>query len=427
MEDVVLKMHYKLHFVEVLIEDTDKTLIMDVYNDMLDAVEEENILGWPENPYLAYSFNSKLVQLRDDNDLMEMFRRLEGKTEIDIRVGSDAKPCHALLMAREVRSYAEKDDVDAVEGKPRAKLPIRTPALKPVPKPSPKLVPKPAPKPIPEPAPKPVTEPAPKPVPEPAREGGIVSPRRSARVNANQAPKHTSTDLGYVAPDEPTLPAQLRTSFAGNAVISPRTSVKVNSNPKTPTKEKDTSQAPERTSPAVVSTEPNQPVQLATPSKETAVISPRRSGRLNTRQGGQPTSPAVEHIEHTPRIDTSVATSTRRTSQTCQPRPADEASKATVPKFKIPRTTALRKGVYVRKDQTVSVEIEESNSRARRGCRSRGSTTEVTCGDESEDSDGSYVASVEDEIDEEEGLTDLEREYNAVIFSLQFVDDDYNP
>ncbi|KAK9664617.1 hypothetical protein RND81_14G056500 [Saponaria officinalis] len=247
MKDVVLKMHYKLHFVEVLIEDTDKTLIIDVYNDMLDAVEEENIVGWPENPSLAYSFKSKSVRLRDDNDLMEMFRRLEGKTEIDMWVGSDAKPCHALLMAREVRSYAEKDDVDAVEvtleskkqgkkvtleskkqGKPRAKLPIRTPALKPVPKPSPKLVPKPAPKPVPEPAPKPVTEPAPKPVPEPAREDGVVSPRRSARVNANQAPKHTSTDLGYVAPDEPASPAQLRTSSAGNAVVSPRTSVKVN-------------------------------------------------------------------------------------------------------------------------------------------------------------------------------------------------------
>ncbi|KAK9715257.1 hypothetical protein RND81_06G153300 [Saponaria officinalis] len=115
MEDVVLKMHYKVHFVEVLIEDTDRTLIIDVYNDMLDAVEEENIVGWPENPSLAYTFKSKSVRLSDDNDLMEMFRRLEGKKEIDLWIGSDAKPCHALLMAREARSYAEKDDVDAVE------------------------------------------------------------------------------------------------------------------------------------------------------------------------------------------------------------------------------------------------------------------------------------------------------------------------
>ncbi|KAK9682115.1 hypothetical protein RND81_10G051600 [Saponaria officinalis] len=311
MEDVVLKMHYKIHFFEVLIEDTDKTLIIDVYNDILDAVEEEKIVGWPENPSLAYSFKSKSVRLSDDNDLMKMFRRLEGKTEIDLWVGSDAKPFHALLMAREVRSYAEKDDVDAVEvtleskkqgkevtleskkqGKPRAKLPIRKPAPKPVPKPSPK--------PLPKPAPKPVIELAPKPVPKHAREVGVVSPRRSARVNANQAPKPTSTDLGYVEPDEPASPAQLRTPSADNAVVSPRTSVKVNSNqspkpisidlgyvePDTPAKEKDTSQAPERTSPAVVSTEPNQPVKLATPSKEKAVISPRRSGRLNTRQGG---------------------------------------------------------------------------------------------------------------------------------------------
>ncbi|KAK9756788.1 hypothetical protein RND81_01G121200 [Saponaria officinalis] len=131
--------------VDVLVEDTDRTLIIDVYNDMFDAVKEADI-EWPENPSLAYSFKSKSVRLRDDRDLLEMFERFEGKQVIDLWVGSEAKPCHALLMAREVRSYTENDGVEKDEvivlptqesknqGKPRAKLLVQRPVLKDVPK-----------------------------------------------------------------------------------------------------------------------------------------------------------------------------------------------------------------------------------------------------------------------------------------------------
>ncbi|KAK9669049.1 hypothetical protein RND81_13G105500 [Saponaria officinalis] len=219
MVDIVLKMHYKVHFVEVLVKDTDRTLIIDVYNDMIDAVEEENI-EWPENLSLAYSFNSRSVRLRSDNDLMEMFQRLEGKKVIDLCVGFEAKPCHALLMAREFRSYAKNGNVDEVEGtlerkkqgKTRAKLPVK------------------------------------RPISTPSNEVIVISPRKSGRLNTWQGSQHTPPAVGSDEPIEHPSPAHLSTPPTNNAVISPRRSVRM-----------DTSQVPKTSPAAVVSVQPNQP------------------------------------------------------------------------------------------------------------------------------------------------------------------------
>ncbi|KAK9688693.1 hypothetical protein RND81_09G004400 [Saponaria officinalis] len=384
MEGFVLKMHYKIHMVEVLVEDTDRTLIIDVYNDMFDAVKESDI-EWPENPSLAYSFKSKSMRLRDDQDLLEMFERFEGKQVIDLWDGSEAKPCHALLMAREVRSYTENDGVDKAEvivqptqesknqGKPRAKLPIQRPVRKDVAKADVVSVEPPA-------SPVQLLNPShedvvvsvqtTQPASTPSNAVAVISPRRSGRLNRMQGSQHTPPAVGSVQPIEHPSPAHVSSlPIEHPSPTCSRRSLRL-----------DTSQA----------------------SK------PTRSGRLNTRQGSQRTLPSVASSEH----------------------PAtDQASQTKVSNFKIPRTTAVRKGVYIPKGKTVSNEIQESNSRVTRGSRSRNLGTIVTGEDEidEEDSDGSYVASVDDEIDEEEGLSNLKREDNAVISTLQFVDDDYNP
>ncbi|KAK9673670.1 hypothetical protein RND81_12G182300 [Saponaria officinalis] len=406
MEGFVLKMHYKIHMVEVLVEDTDRTLIIDVYNDMFDAVEEGGI-EWPENPSLAYSFKSKSVRLRDDQDLLEMFERFEGKQVIDLWVGSEAKPCHSLLMTREVRSYTENDGVDKGEvivqptqesknqGKPRAKLPVQRPIRKDVPKAVVVSVKPPA-------SPVQLLNPShedvvvsvetTQPASTPSNAVAVISPRRSGRLNRTQGSQHTPPVVGSVQPIEHPSPAHVSSPpIEHPSPTCSRRSLRL-----------DTSQVSKPTSAHAVSVQPNQPVsplQLSNPSHEAHVISPRRSERLNIRQGSQRTLPSVASAEHPT---------------------TDQASQTKVSKFKIPRTTVVRKGVYIPKGKTVSNEIQESNSRVTRGSRSRNLGTVVTGEDEidEEDSDVSYVASVEDEIDEEEGLSDLEMEDNAIISTL---------
>lgn len=132
MENVQLKLHYKVYFVEVLVEDTDRSLLIDIYNEMFDEVEAQKI-EWPTNPSLMYSYNSRSVLLREDCDLLEMFNRLGSKKTIDLWVGDEAEPCHVLVMARQVRSYSNKEKVEMVEvnlekgkqGQRREKLPFR--------------------------------------------------------------------------------------------------------------------------------------------------------------------------------------------------------------------------------------------------------------------------------------------------------------
>ncbi|KAK9757045.1 hypothetical protein RND81_01G136800 [Saponaria officinalis] len=102
MENILLKMHLEDHVVTVKIDDTDKSLLIDVINDLYDEAEQNNV-HLPTHPSLWYTLNKKFVCLEDDNGLMEMFTRFNGKKEIDIWIGAATTPSNVLMLARKVK------------------------------------------------------------------------------------------------------------------------------------------------------------------------------------------------------------------------------------------------------------------------------------------------------------------------------------
>ncbi|KAL9235998.1 hypothetical protein vseg_010714 [Gypsophila vaccaria] len=102
MENVVLKMHYMSRFVNVKVDDTDQSQLIDVINDLYDEADSQGF-SLPNHPSLSYTYEGKSIYLRDDKGLLEMYRRCNGNKVIDIRIGSDTTPCNVLLMARQVR------------------------------------------------------------------------------------------------------------------------------------------------------------------------------------------------------------------------------------------------------------------------------------------------------------------------------------
>ncbi|XP_074270995.1 uncharacterized protein LOC141594912 [Silene latifolia] len=91
------------------------------------------------------------------------------------------------------------------------------------------------------------------------------------------------------------------------------------------------------------------------------------------------------------------------------------------------RTTALRKGLYVPKERSSGNNLAENNVIITRSSRGRGRRSLTICDSEESESDGSYVPSDEEEVDEGHGLSDLKAEDNRIISTLEYVDDDYNP
>ena len=83
----------------VYIYDTDRSLLMDVINDLYaEAAKMEVAL--PKNPTLSYSFEMKSWELLDDNGLYQMFSRFEEEEVIDIWVEEGATPSTVLQLAR---------------------------------------------------------------------------------------------------------------------------------------------------------------------------------------------------------------------------------------------------------------------------------------------------------------------------------------
>ncbi|KAH9626339.1 hypothetical protein KSS87_000571 [Heliosperma pusillum] len=109
MENVVLKMNYRGESFDVRVDDTDRVLLIDVLNDMVDEAEKQG-KPLPTNPILTYSYMMKSVEIKDDRMLMEMFSRWKEKRVFNIYVGTQIYPSHALLMARKVRANKKTDN-----------------------------------------------------------------------------------------------------------------------------------------------------------------------------------------------------------------------------------------------------------------------------------------------------------------------------
>ncbi|KAK9673516.1 hypothetical protein RND81_12G172300 [Saponaria officinalis] len=101
MENVKLKMNYGGQSFDVMVEDTDRILLLDVLNDMVDEAEKQGI-SLPTNPILTYNYLLKPVEITDNARLMEMFTRVAGRRIINIFIGSLSTPNDAWLMARQV-------------------------------------------------------------------------------------------------------------------------------------------------------------------------------------------------------------------------------------------------------------------------------------------------------------------------------------
>ncbi|KAK9671980.1 hypothetical protein RND81_12G067400 [Saponaria officinalis] len=101
MENVKLKMNYGGQSFDVKVEDTDRVLLLDVLNDMVDEAEKQGI-SLPTNPILTYNYMLKPVEITDDGGLMKMFTRVAGRRIINIFIGSLSTPNDAWLMARQV-------------------------------------------------------------------------------------------------------------------------------------------------------------------------------------------------------------------------------------------------------------------------------------------------------------------------------------
>ncbi|KAK9733693.1 hypothetical protein RND81_04G085100 [Saponaria officinalis] len=105
MENIVLKMHFKGACVDVKVDDTDRCVLIDVINDFVDEAEKRGVI-LPKSPSFKYCYDMRYISLIDDNTLLEMFKRFEGKKTIDIWIGFDVKPSTVLLMARKVRDQS---------------------------------------------------------------------------------------------------------------------------------------------------------------------------------------------------------------------------------------------------------------------------------------------------------------------------------
>ena len=72
-----MKMNYRDKYVVVRIEDTDKTLLIDVINDLYEEVEKTG-MSMPDHPVLTYCYKEESHELNNDKDLMTMISRVGG-------------------------------------------------------------------------------------------------------------------------------------------------------------------------------------------------------------------------------------------------------------------------------------------------------------------------------------------------------------
>ncbi|KAH9620048.1 hypothetical protein KSS87_016890 [Heliosperma pusillum] len=416
MENIVLKLHYRANFVELLIEDTDRILLIDVYNDMFDEVEADKI-EWPENPSLAYSYKMESVLLRNDNDLLEMFNRLGGKKIIDLWVGSEVDPCQVLVLARQLRGNGANVENSEVVGatiekeKPgtiREKLPCRRSVLKPQPEPagvyeaSESFI-------------DPIVE-----VNDKAPTVCLLTPRRSSRLNKTQVTEPDIVMLNDVEASSILLEkTQVNESRKVDSIqLTPRRSSRLNKTQVTESRETEPDivmlNDVEDSSILLEKTQVNESRKV-----DSILLSPNRSERHNTRHTNTitPTSPVVLSTNAT----------TRRTSSRFKTPQTVQTSQSQQSKFKMARTSALRKGLYIPKDRCTALVVNEESTGRVRSSRSGGVGLESNCDHEASESDGTYVPSEVEEDDEGHGLSDLVAEDHTVIATLQYVDDQYNP
>uniref|UniRef100_A0A803MXK4 Uncharacterized protein n=1 Tax=Chenopodium quinoa TaxID=63459 RepID=A0A803MXK4_CHEQI len=99
-EERILKIHYGANCVQLTIDDIDKCLLIDVFNDMCEEFANSGF-DLPEYPGLHYCHNQKAFNLVDDGTLMKMFGNKD--KEIDVWVHCLNEPSFIMNLARIVK------------------------------------------------------------------------------------------------------------------------------------------------------------------------------------------------------------------------------------------------------------------------------------------------------------------------------------
>lgn len=102
-DNVVLKFQYLGVDVDVIVEDIDKVNMIDLVMEYWDKIEKMKTTC-PWFPSFKYVHKMKHIELKDDKDLMDMFKNLEGSKEVYIWVGETDVPTRLVKDVMCLRS-----------------------------------------------------------------------------------------------------------------------------------------------------------------------------------------------------------------------------------------------------------------------------------------------------------------------------------